>query len=75
MYTPELLDLLEGLGTTPWAGEVYRHMFADYPPTRINTSGARWNPPGDSAIYASLERNTAIAEGEHALAIEPLARR
>lgn len=71
VYSPELLDLLEGLGSAPFAGEIYRHMFDDYPPSRINTSGARWNPRGVAAIYTSLERETALAEAAHALAVQP----
>lgn len=47
-------------------------MFADYPPELANTGGARWNPPGVDAIYASLERETALAEGEHRLQAEPI---
>lgn len=33
---------------------------------------ARWNPPGLAAIYTSLERETAIAEGQHAIDSQPL---
>jgi RES domain-containing protein len=47
-------------------------MFGDNLPTRENRLGARWNPPGVPAIYVSLERSTALAEGEHAAAIQPL---
>jgi RES domain-containing protein len=53
-------------------------MFADYPPMAVNTRGARWNPPEVGAIYASVERDGALAEAEHRLSIEsrrPRARR
>ena len=39
-----------------------------------NTRGARWNPPGLAAIYTSEERDTAIAEGQHAIDMQPLRR-
>jgi RES domain-containing protein len=55
-----------------WAGEVWRHMFAGYPPERPNSQGGRWNPPGVDAIYTSLERDTALAEAEATLAAQPL---
>lgn len=47
-------------------------MFNEYNPTRPNTRGARWNPPDVAAIYTSLDRETAIAEGDHAMAIQPI---
>ncbi len=72
VYDPELLDQLEALGTTTFDDVVWRHMFNEYDPARSNTRGARWNPPGVAAIYASLERETAIAEAEHAIASQPL---
>lgn len=71
VYEPELLDFLQGLPELPWEGIVYRHMLNDYPPDRANTRGARWNPPDVAAIYASLNRDTALAEGEHRLSLEP----
>lgn len=36
---------------------------------RENTLGARWNPPSVAAIYSSLERETAGAEGAHLMAV------
>ena len=51
---------------------MYRHMFADYPPDRENTLGARWNPPKVPAIYTSLDRATVIAEAEYQISLEPL---
>lgn len=68
---PELLKLLEALESRTWAGRVWRHMFADNPPTRANEKGARWNPPGVPAIYCSLDRETALAEGEYVVASQP----
>ena len=47
-------------------------MFNDHPPDAENTRGARWNPPDVAAIYLSLPRDGAIAEGDHAITIQPL---
>lgn len=46
-------------------------MFNDYSPDRVNTSGARWNPPGVGAIYTALRRETALAEGQYAIDSQP----
>jgi RES domain-containing protein len=71
-YRAELLNLLEALESRAWDGTVWRHMFGTYPPRRPNQLGARWNPPGVPAIYCSLDRETALAEGEHAIRMQPL---
>lgn len=68
----QLLDQLARLGTRPWSGTVWRCTFADNPPDRANVRGARWNPPGLEALYASLERATALAESDHLIAVQPL---
>lgn len=47
-------------------------MFNDHPPELANTRGARWNPSGTAAIYTSLEPDTALAEGQHAMDIQPV---
>jgi len=47
-------------------------MFADIPPERDNTRGARWNPPETRAIYTSLEKETVLAEANHAIAMQPI---
>lgn len=70
-YDPALLDALEELPATRWQGRVWRHMFNDYTPDRVNTSGARWNPSGVGAIYTALERSTALAEGQHTIDVQP----
>jgi RES domain-containing protein len=67
-----LLDQLARLGTHPWSGTVWRCTFADNPPGKANVRGARWNPPGLEALYASLERATAIAESDHLIGAQPL---
>lgn len=70
-YDPAFLDAIEGLPVSNWQGRVWRHMFNDYAPERINTGGARWNPPGVGAIYTALDRETAVAEGQHAIDVQP----
>jgi len=71
IYRPELLDVLQAAASSRWSAQVYRHMFGSYPPTRPNVGGARWNPPGLEAIYASCERETALAEAEYYIRIQP----
>lgn len=72
VFDPDLLDAIEGLGASDLHRHVWRHTFGDYGPEQANTGGARWNPRGVDAIYASLERDTAIAEGTFRLELEPL---
>lgn len=72
IYDSDLVDLLGDLKPAPWAGSVFRHMFGDHPPDKENTLGARWNPPGVPAIYASLEFETAKAEADYRIALQPL---
>ena len=68
----KLPERLRALPLGPWQGTAFRHMFGSYPPERENTSGARWNPAGVAAIYASLSREGALAEAEHQIAIQPV---
>lgn len=72
VFDPDLLDRLQAIEPGPYEGIVFRHMFGDHPPYRENTRGARWNPPDVSAIYLSIERQTALAEGDHMLAVQPV---
>lgn len=72
LYRPELLDALEALEASAWQGTVWRHMFSEYPPSRENTRGSRWNPPGTAAIYTSLAREIAVAEGNYMVNLQPL---
>jgi RES domain-containing protein len=71
-YDRNLLQALARITPSPWRGKVYRHMFADYPPERENTLGARWNPPQVPAIYTSLSRDGVLAEAEYQISTEPL---
>ena len=43
-----------------------------YSPDRENASGARWNPAGVAAIYASVTHEGAIAEAEHQIAVQSI---
>lgn len=72
VYDPALLDRLESLERRSFDGVAWRHMFAGLDPARANTRGARWNPPGVAAIYASLDRDTARAEGDYVVASQPV---
>lgn len=71
-HDQRLLELLAAVPTQTWEGEVFRHMFADYPPEKENTSGARWNLPQVPAIYTSLARETVLAEANHHISMQPI---
>lgn len=68
----ELLNALEGAPSRPLATTAWRHMFGTHPPETENTRGARWNPPDLAAIYLCCTRDGAIAEGDHAISVQPL---
>jgi RES domain-containing protein len=72
IFRPEMLDILQSATASAWEGTVYRHMFGPHPPARSNTEGARWNAPGLPAIYASCERETALAEADYYIRLQPL---
>lgn len=72
VHDPALLDALERFDTERWQGRVYRHMLGSASPELANERGARWNPPGTSALYTSLAETTAKAEGDHVIAMQPV---
>lgn len=72
IYDQQTIAALEALQSVPWTGTVFRHMFGSFLPERENVSGARWNPPETPAIYTSLDRNTAIAEADFYINLQPL---
>jgi len=47
-------------------------MLGSASPELANVRGARWNPPGTSALYTSLAEATARAEGDHLIAMQPV---
>ena len=72
VFDRETIKALEQLTPAPLGGIVFRHMFASFPPERENVRGARWNPPQIPAIYTSLIRETAIAEADHYINLQPI---
>lgn len=66
------VEALEQIRPANWEGIVFRHMFASFPPERENTRGARWNPAETPAIYASLDRDVAIAEADYYIDLQPI---
>lgn len=72
VHDPALLDALERFDTERWQGRVYRHMLGSASPELANERGARWNPPGTSALYTSLAETTAKAEGDHVIDMQPV---
>lgn len=69
-YDPDLLDQLEELGAAPWAGRLWKYLFGETYVFRENTRGARWNPPDCPAIYTSLGRDGAVAEGAYLISTQ-----
>jgi RES domain-containing protein len=41
-------------------------------PMKPNLRGARWSPLDVPALYAAIEKDTAIAEGDHLIAVQGL---
>src|SRR5207248_5728936 len=72
IYPPGMLDILQSAAASEWEGTVYRHMFGSHPAARSNTEGARWNAAGLEAIYTSCERETALAEADYSISMQPL---
>ena len=72
VHDPALLDALERLDTESWQGRAFRHMLGSASPELANVRGARWNPPGTPALYTSLAEATAVAEGDHLIAMQPV---
>jgi RES domain-containing protein len=72
IFRPEMLDILQSATASEWKGTVYRHMFGSHSPNRSNSEGARWNGPGLLAIYTSCERETALAEADYYISLQPL---
>jgi RES domain-containing protein len=67
-----LLDALEECEVSDWHTTAWRHVFEGTRPLRPNERGARWNPPGTEALYCSLDADTAIAEIDHLIALQPV---
>lgn len=72
VHDPALLDELERIQAVSYRGTAWRHMFNGLDPQWPNTRGARWNPPVTAALYLSLESDTAVAEADHSLDIQPV---
>ena len=70
IFDPKLLDQLQSLDPTPWAGQAYRYIVGENLPTKANTRGARWNPPSVAAIYTALDRETLLAELDYRLSLD-----
>jgi len=71
LYSGELLDAVSVLSSLTWEGSVFRHTFGSVPPNRENQLGARWNPAEVPAIYCSLQPETALAEVEFHISLQP----
>lgn len=72
IYPPDMLDILQSAAVSAWSGTVYRHMFGLNEAIHANTHGARWNDSGLAAIYTSCERETALAEADYYIGLQPV---
>jgi len=72
-FNPALLDFFESCVLEKWAGTSWREMLGDIDPLRPNLRGARWNLPGVEALYCSLMHETATAEVDHLVSLQPVA--
>ena len=70
-FDPSLLDAIER-SVVEWKGTAYRQVFAGTDALRANIRGARWNPPGEEALYCALHPRTAAAEIDHLIARQPV---
>lgn len=69
---PRIAEALARQPETQYDGDVWKHTLPKQPPEAANTRGARWNPPGVPAVYVALSRDTAIAEGQHLVRLQPV---
>lgn len=71
-FSPQLLDMLESRLRHDWSGKAWRQVFEGTPPLRPNIRGSRWNPPDVEALYCSLEPETAAAEIDYLISLQPV---
>jgi hypothetical protein len=68
-----ILDALEALDPEPFKGTVWRITREGREPTRGAAAHGRWSPGGEfEVLYASLERDGALAEIGYRLSLEPV---
>jgi RES domain-containing protein len=68
-----ILDALEALGSTQFHGEVWRIARKGRDALRGSAANGRWSPIGEfEVLYASLEREGALAEIGYRLSLEPI---
>lgn len=73
IHDPALLDGLEAIEPTPFAGAAWRVSWASRDPPLGSEAGGRWHPPGSfPALYVSLEADGALAEVYHHLSRAPV---
>ncbi|TAK23953.1 MAG: RES domain-containing protein [Chloroflexota bacterium] len=69
---PWLLARLREAESGPYVGIAWRVTLGDRPVMQPNTRGARWNPPGTTALYASLTEACARAEMRFLIESQPV---
>lgn len=71
-FDPHLLDALEASTVETVQGVVWRQILEPTSVLRPNQRGARWNPIGTEALYCSLDPDTAAAEIDHLISVQPV---
>jgi hypothetical protein len=74
VHDRSVLDTLEAIDPKPFTGEVWRVTRKGRDPLRGSTANGRWSPSGGEfeVLYASLERDGALAEIGYRLSLEPV---
>ena len=73
VHDKDVLDALEAIGAQPFDGQVWRVTRLGRGPARGSAANGRWSPTGEfEVLYASLERDGALAEIAHRLSLEPV---
>jgi RES domain-containing protein len=67
-----ILDVLEGIGPTPFEGAVWRTARTGRDPLRGSSAGGRWSPGEVEVLYTSLVREGSLAEVGYRLSLEPV---
>jgi RES domain-containing protein len=68
----ELLDLIDGHESVPFAGDVWRVVREERDALQGYPAGARWDPGTFDVLYTALERDGALAEIHYHLSQQPV---
>ena len=73
VHDKDILDALEGFGTSPLEADVWRVARAGRDPLRPSSAHGRWSRSGEfDVLYTSREKEGALAEIGYRLSLEPV---